>query len=181
MLSEQFKPKGEQAMWLVLYNAIKNAEVGTFFSWEKLYGLTGFNIQKERRGLVYQSNKELLKTHLKMLIPVRSKGYKICLPKDQLTHATYRKTRACRQLKKGVMEIEGLNTGSMTPEEKSRTVHLMNHLQLGLRDLRKRNIAAIEKTKETVKLQDNGVEHLDRIMAEIITLKSQIQGNKEIK
>lgn len=180
MLSEQFKPKGGQPMWWILYNAIKDAEIGDFFSWEKLYGLTGFNIQKEKRGLIYQANKELLKTCKKMLIPVRSKGYKICPPKDQLSHATYRKTRACRQIRKGILEIEGLNTKSMSAEEKSRTVHLMNHLQLGLRDLRRHNVDALEKTKETVKIQKNGLSRLDEIMQEIITLKSQIQGNKEV-
>lgn len=172
--AKQFEPIGEEAQWKPLYKAVKDAEIDHVFTWADLRTITGLDVQ-ERREVIYIANKELLKDNKKMLINVRGKGYKVCPPDEQLNHASNRKTRGCRQFKKGILEVQGLDTKKMSQEEKINAAHLLNHLQMSLRTVRKRNVDALEKTKVAVQAQEGAVSRIDEIMEELLMLKGKLK------
>lgn len=171
-----FEPKGENPMWQILYEATKDLDIGYFLSWEKLHSLTGFDIEHKDRGLVYQTNKHLLKNHQKMLLNKRKQGYIIAEAKEQLSHGMGRRNRGRRQFDKGVLELNYCNTNRLSPEEKTMRIHFINHLQSLIKVARKRNFEAVQKGKAAVKAQESSLSKIDLMMGELTEMKKGLKS-----
>jgi len=169
-----FQPKGAEPMWKPLYNLGAKANYGDFFDWQELSRAIGFDVMQGRTN-IYLANKRLLKDYNKVFLSVRGEGYKIGKPSEQLTHAGERKRRAVRQLNWGRLESEYVDISQLSSEERLRATHMLNHFNSGLSVMRKRNIASIQKTKESLNEQKRIGEQIDTMMAELGKLKMEIR------
>lgn len=168
-----FQPKDEKPQWQYLYDQVKDMQTDHILPWATLKALTGFD-RKMITRLVYCANKHLLEDHKRRLISVRGIGYKIGNVNEQIAEATKRKGKARRQLKTGVSELINIDINTIPQEEKQRIIQMTNHFQSGLRVLRKDSIDAIEKTKESIKLQVDGVSKIDQMMNDLSMLRKNI-------
>ena len=168
-----FVTKADKAQWRFLYDNVKGSNPGEMFTFEKMSAITGFD-RKTNRGFVPRANKELLKKHNKMLINVRKEGYKMAPATRQLEHAANRKLRGKRQLDKGLLEAMNIRKEDLSFDEKQRMTHLVNHIQISLRSVRKRNLDTIKHQEQVIQKQKSGLSQLDIIMAEIEEIKKKI-------
>lgn len=171
-----FEPKGEKSMWQILYDAVKDLEIGYFLSWQKLHSLTGFDIEYKYRSLVYQANKHLLKNHQRMLISKRKEGYRIAEQKEQLGQGINRRKRGRRQFEKGILELNYCNTDQLSPEEQTMRIQFINHMQSLAKIARKRNLEAVQKTKQALKAQESSLSRIDSMMGELVKIKEALKG-----
>jgi len=174
-MTELFQPVGEQSMWQTFYDCVKDIEIGILLTYSKLKAMTGFDVQTNR-SLIYRANRQLLENHKKMLINVRTEGYKMGRHPEQITHASFRRIRAKRQLDKGVIELVFCDTNKMSNEEKERHTHLVNHYQSSLKVIRKRNIEAIKQTEKAVKAQISGLNELDNVKLQLEAIEKKLKS-----
>lgn len=177
---EIFEPKGDKAQWEYLFDAVKDFPYGEQFSFGRLQSLSGFDVRKST-SLIPKTNRELLKQGFKKeLINVRNYGYKIGEPREQLAHGAKRKTRAGRQLKKGLLELNGLDHQQLSPEERTRAIHLVNHMATSLGTVQSKQKTVLKKVKETVKVQEDTIQQVNNMLSELSSLKAQLTGGKSV-
>lgn len=165
--------KGEMPMWKSIYLAFRDKELGDRFTYNEINNFLGFDI-RENRSSLYIANNHLLEDNKKMLKNMRTVGYKIAEPKEQIDHASNRKKRAGRQLKKGILEVDNLDRSRMSQEEITRSVHLLNHMSLSLSVIRKRNVEAIKDTQKSLEKQQTVLRQIDFAMKDLMNLKKRI-------
>jgi len=174
-MKQLFQPKGEEAMWKIFYDNVKDISIGSFLSYQRIKELTGFNVQNDSfRGILYRANKELLKEHNKLLVNKRSEGYIVALPETQLKHAMFRKTRASRQLSKGLLEATYCAT--RTPEEKERQTYMINHFQSMVSFVSKKHEKAIKIEKKAIAAHEDTLKELENMKGQLAELEKKIKG-----
>lgn len=170
-----FEPENEEPLWKLLYEVGEEAEIGDVLTWALLKSKTGLNIQKYHRGLIYDANKQLLPDHQKMFMSVRNVGYRIAKPGEQLKHSINRRTRAGRQIKKGITEAENVKKSEMTVQEKEKQTQYLLKLQHSLTAVRKHNVEALNSSKNTTKKTEEAIAHIDKVMKEIKGIKENLK------
>ena len=163
----------KEKQWDVLYNAVKDASSNTFYTFDELNRITGKNTRGSR-GMIYKVNKLLLKNEKKMLLNVKNAGYKIGFPEEQMRHGVGRNVRAKRHLDKGTLELTNIDTTSMSEEEKTRMVHMLNRYQSALTIIRKKNVESLNLTKKAVVSQEHAITTLDDIMSRIKNIENKM-------
>lgn len=173
--AHRFMPKGEEAMWKVVYDLVKGHEIGTEFTYSQLKTITGMDFRDNAvRQLIYQANKPLLEDCQRHFQNVRNIGYRIALPKEQMEHGIRRKKRARNQTRWGIRELTNLEFEKLSPDEKVRRIHALNHLLDSTKILNKRNSAALKAQREAIKHQEGVEEEIQKIRAQLDALSSSL-------
>lgn len=172
-MNTQTAIKLKERQWDILYDAVKDSAVNTFYSFDELNRITGKDTRGSR-GMIYKVNKLLLKNEKKMLLNVINAGYKVGLPEEQMRHGIGRKVRAKRHLDKGTLELTNIDTTSMSNEEKTRMVHMLNRYQSALTIIRKKNVESLSLTKKAVASQEHAITTLDDIMLRIKSIEQKM-------
>jgi hypothetical protein len=180
VFSEEYK---ENSKTTLFYEAVRNYEIGQVLTFEQLKIETGFNIEKYDRWLVYAANKVLLREDKKMLKNVKEVGYKIATPKEQLTHASFRRVRAGRQANRGVTEAVNMDKNKMSEEQKRCQIFLINHLASMLSLSRKRSMQSLSKTQDAKhsiaqaeKVQKETVREFDKVYEKLKEIEAQLRA-----
>ena len=163
----------ESGKWKELYKQTQDLPLGSMLSFGQLIEMASAP-KTQVRQMIPRMNKELLKTHKKMLINVRNTGYKVGSPEEQLIHGEGRKLRAKRQLDKGVLELVNLDTVALSNDEKVRLTHMLNRYQSALGIIRKRNVESLNLTKKAVESQEQGLTTIDSIVSRLAELEKKL-------
>jgi len=174
-----FKPKGEFPFWKILYDAIKDADYGTKFSFEQLHVMTGMNTSKVR-DYVLETNKHLLEDCKKCLISVRKFGYKIATPEEHVFQARKRPKKIKNQVKFGVREWNGLNTEGFTPDQKVQFQQEFNHIATIGRLVSKKQLKGIEHTKKSLQCQEEAKALQDQQQEKLEALRDALAKVKDL-
>ena len=169
-----FQPIGEVSKRKIVYDAVCDVFIGTTLTYEQLHNMTGLDIEGKDRETVYGANKWLLKNDNKMLVNNRKVGYVMALPTDQLKHAATRKTRARRQLSKGMLEATKIDISQLSPDERIRQVNLINHLATSLRTVRKRTVKTVETASKTKASAVEARKEIDAMLKQLTSLKGRL-------
>ncbi len=174
--------KGEKSQAQVFYEAIQSFPVNSEFPYDKIRLITGFDVKREHRGLIYKANKLLLNNNNKMLKNVRNVGYKMANPEEQLKAASFRKIRAGRQVRKGQMEAVNIDISKLSDEQKKQQVFLVNHLSTMLSMSRKRSAVSLEQTQEAKKhivkaegMQKEALRQIDEMQRQLKNLAGKFE------
>ena len=119
-----FKPKGEKALWKLVYEYVVPLKLGQLLTYEDLSEAADQDI-KLNRSLIYTANKHLLKDLKRMLVVERGIGYKIVDGLDIMDNADMRQIRAKRRVSLAHFETKNINTVKLTPDEKDKLQKFM--------------------------------------------------------
>ena len=173
MKAVMFQPKGEKSQVQIIYEAIEATDYGELITYQRFIELTGF--PKELiRNAAWGVNKKLLKNRKKYMVNERNIGYRIVEPPEQVKIANFRKTRASRQIKKGLTTILNIDISKLTEEEKQRQAHLLNHLATVHSVVKAKQTKAIIHTEKSLNAQKAALVQLDGLVAEIDALRKRI-------
>lgn len=163
-----FEPKGERAVWKLIYDHVVDLPIGTIISFKELEEAINDNFAKNRSS-IYRARKEMAKLNKKYLIAERGQGYKIVEGTPMLMHAEERHEKANRQIKLANFEALNINTKVMSIEEKKRWSQflawngtVMNALSSNAENIAKAGLVAQVAT--------------DAVMDQLNKLKAQIDG-----
>jgi hypothetical protein len=166
-----FEPKGEEAIWKLIYKYVVDLPVGTVVSFKELEDAINDNFEKNRSS-VYRATKEMAKVNKKYLVSERGVGYKIVEGTPMLWHAEERHEKANRQIKMANFEALNINTKVMTIEEKKRWSQFLawNGTVLNALSSNAENIAKAGFVAQVA---------TDAVMDQLNKLKAQINGYEQ--
>ena len=121
-----FKPKGEKPYWEMIYNQIKDKQVGEILTYHELSTIIGEDI-RENRSAVYKARKQFLENENKFLDIERNVGYRVVEGMDIMKHAKSRQLIAKHQVVAADFETANINVKTLTPEEKKKLQDFMVH------------------------------------------------------
>jgi hypothetical protein len=151
-----FKPKNEVALWRVVYDYIKELNVGDIVTYDKLEEVAGEGIGVIRSS-IYRTCKELLKTHKRTLQVERMVGYKIIEGMNIMGKAIVRQDRAERQIKSADYEISNVDTIKLTVEERKKLQDFMAY-NANIRAAFSNTIEKIEKANQVSQIAQSFTE-----------------------
>lgn len=143
-----FEPKNNIPYWEMVYNHIKDKEVGESISYKELSEVLGENIEKNRSA-VYKARNLLLETDNKFLDIERGVGYKVIDGMNVVKHAKGHQKSAKRKIMAASFEVENIDTKKLDPIEKKKLQDFMTH-NSSIQAVFTNKINRIEKATEVV-------------------------------
>jgi ribonuclease HII len=173
-----FKPKGEEAVWKMIYDHVVNLPIGEIITFNDIQELIDDDFEKNRSS-VYRANKELMKTNKRILVSARGVGYKVVEGANQLMHAEDRHDRANRQIKMANFEALNINTKVMSIDERQRWSQflawngtVLSALSHNAQQVAKANVVAKVAT-------DTVMQELDKLRQQIDSYTTQVSDMQE--
>jgi len=152
-----FTPKGNIALWKLIYDYIKDKEAGTIISFEELSQAIHEDILKNRSS-IYKARMKLAKEKQRYLISEHQVGYKVVEGVDQLRHAESRHDLANRQIQMANFEAVNLNTKVMSLDEKARWQSFLAWNSMAISAL-SQGTAQIAKVNAVAQVSTTIIEH----------------------
>jgi hypothetical protein len=173
-----FNPKdGKQPKWKYIYDAIKDYDYDTEFSYAQLEAMTGLTQQKIQT-LKKKVDREFKKADQKMLVNIRGFGYRIASPTCQVKQAETHEGKGRRQLKWAAEVLDNMDTSKMTIEEKNRWMDYNIFVQNKLHIMRKRSLKSLDMTQTAVKNSKKSEKEQKKTLGELNDMISQIEDLK---
>lgn len=145
-----FEPKGEKPYWEMIYDYIKDKEVGDKITYAELSKVISGNIESSRSA-VYKARKHLLEHANKFLDIDRGKGYKIVDGMDIMHHAKNRHKFAKHQIVAADFETANIDATVLSPEEKKKLQDFMYH-NANIQQAFSNRIDRIEKASQVTQI-----------------------------
>lgn len=105
----------------VVIDRICEDEPETFYPYEELHTLLGFESRDRVRQVVVSAIPRLLKEHSRTLMNIRGQGYKLAKASEHMAVAHLRRRRADRQLKMGLLTLKQVRWDEM--DKQTRLAH----------------------------------------------------------
>lgn len=121
-----FEPKGEKPYWEIIFDYVKDKEVGEIITNEELSKVLGINIEQNRYA-IYKARRRMLEYGNTFLETERGVGYKVIDGMDIMRHAKSRHKYAKHQIVAADYETANINVKALTAEEKKKLQDFMVH------------------------------------------------------
>lgn len=161
-----------------------NSKYGDSFSFDELKTVAGVDKVEDIYSLIDPVNNHLLE-HNRMLLNVRSLGYKIALPREHTLVVGKKKQRAVRQLRRGVRIGNSTELSALTAEEQAAHIGLLAKVQWSLRQVigpSKKALADQEKSLKAqqvaINSQKTTIDRLQEMEADLQQLKNKVESSK---
>ena len=145
-----FEPKGEKPYWKMVYDYIKDKEIGDVIVFDELSKVIGEDIRKNRSA-VYKARKRMLEDSNKFLDVERGAGYKVVDGMDIMRHADGRHKKAKRQIVSADYETANIDVAVLSPEEKKKLQDFMYH-NANIQQAFSNRIDRIEKANQVTQI-----------------------------
>lgn len=182
-----FEVKADKSQREMVYDLFSGAEVGRIFSIGEISAALGFDITNSR-GPVYQGIALLQERDHRTALNVRGEGYRIAAANEHVMLARERRTRAARQIRRGVRTLQGTRLAELTPSELA--VHEQQAIRL---DAHERQLRAHDKRLHVLEAAQQGLsvrvdreearssgtdERLARLERELRVLREEREANE---
>jgi hypothetical protein len=124
---ENFRPKGEQAEWRLLYDEFRKHSPGDVITYERLTEILGRDFRLNRTP-VQRAMKELESADHRTLACERGSGYRIASAGEHEHLVHVHSGRSRRQLGKAVAKARSANRAELTADQARRLDNLEVHL-----------------------------------------------------
>lgn len=114
-----FKPVGERARWLDVYDLLQAAEVNSIVTYDAMATALGLDADKDRtllQGVMRQAAKHHEKVDKRAVVAVANKGYRVVEPSEHLGLARRHQVRSARSLKRGHSKAVNVDLSKIEPE-----------------------------------------------------------------
>ncbi len=113
---EPFKPIGEVARWVPVYENLRDLEPGEVVTYAQLSELAGIDIRQDRSPFV-RACTELLNKHGRTLINVQEVGYRVLRASEHGDVAKYQTKKASRRMRAAIALLEKADRNHLTPQQ----------------------------------------------------------------
>ena len=145
-----FEPKGEKPYWEMIFDYLKDKEVGDSITYDELSEVIGKDITQSRSA-VYKARKRLLEHSNNFLEIERGAGYKIVEGMDIMKHAKNRHKFAKHQIVAADYETANIDVAILAPEEKKKLQDFMSH-NANIQQAFSNRIDRIEKANQVTQI-----------------------------
>lgn len=118
-MSNFFKPAGERARWLDIYDLLRPAATNQIVTFDEMGEVLGLDPDKDRpsiRGALYRAAKELETVDKRAVAPVPNQGYRVVEPQEHLGLARRHQKRSSRSLTRGHSKAVNVDLSKIDPE-----------------------------------------------------------------
>ena len=137
-----------------LFDAIKDADYGTLFSYAVLRGIIERDPQQEGRSVILAVRKRLLRKHQKLLLPKIGEGYYIAFPGEHVDYAEAQAEQGDRKNNKALEATVFIDAASLSKEELVKLVD--RQIRLRIKIVTGRRLEAVKLPMTEIKRLPSG-------------------------
>lgn len=157
-------PATEDAKWRVLYDAIREADYGTCYTYAELNEIAGVEDIRTERWVLLRTRDELVRHDRRFLANMRTIGYRIVEPEEHLKAGNDYRKKSMRAAGRSRKTLAATDLALIvSAETRGRIVNLesrMGHLQMALQHQEERLADTERTTERLVREQDSYVDRL---------------------
>ena len=151
-----------------------HASVGVTLTYAELEQLTGHPYRLVQMWLA-RVNKRLL-PYKRLLVNVRTVGYRVAPAEAHLAHAHHRRRKGNRQFRWSLAEYQGLDVSRLTPEQTHVAETAIAHLETIVAFARKRTTAGIHASERAITHQQAVADELATMATQLVALRARLQS-----
>lgn len=146
-----FEPNGSESKWQIIYDLVKDKDVGYFLSMNQLCELTGLGKGTFQSLITTHVNKHLLEDYNKKLKNVRGRGYKVASPEEQVNDGIHVRRKKIRvQSKLSLRELKHVPMDELTEAQKNSINHVIDRMEEVFKKMHLSNMMSQKKQKEAL-------------------------------
>jgi chromosome segregation ATPase len=161
-------PSTEEAKWRTLYDALREAEYGTSYTYDELNKMAGDDVDDIRadRWIVDRTRKELVRLDKRYLENLRGVGYRIVHPDEHLKAGNHYRGKSMRAAGRSVKVLEATDLAKIEdPAVRTKIVELENRMGRLQQQLRHQETRLASTERTTERLRADRDDHEDRLAA----------------
>ena len=172
-----FEPAGEQARWRVLYDLLREANVGEVVTYDEMAEALELHPVDDRTRVqlaMRRAAQELETVDRHAVEAITNKGYRIVEPERQMDLARRHQRKAGRSLKRGHSKVTNVDFNGMDPDVRS-AFEVMAGAFAAQIDFNRRLSARQEKLEAVVEsVTQRSDEHQQRTDDELAALRARL-------
>ena len=176
-----FQTKGEVAQWRMVYDVVKDLEVGAHVTYATLGRALGMDPVKQRnqiRSVLRNARKHLLRDQNKAMEAVRGTGYRVVAPNEHLRLAQGEQRKASKALVRGTETVVHVDMNALTEGEKAIILTVRNAFAIQQEHMKRHDIrqARLERVIEGVSQKQNAsAEQLEKLQQRLDELEKKLE------
>lgn len=169
-----FKPVGERARWLDIYDLLQVAQTNDVITFEEMGAALGLDPERDRASIrvaLYRAAREHETVDKRAVMAVPNKGYRVVEPQEHLGMARRHQKRSSRSLIRGHSKAVNVDMSKIEPEARKalEMVGSVIALQMDFNRRAESKLAAHDKAIKTL------VEAKERTDAEREEFRSRLE------